>query len=57
MLPVGKPPNAMVFGTGKIKIQEMVRAGFWLNLIAIVVITAACLIICPGEIGTLPAPF
>lgn len=57
MMPVGTPPNAMVFGTGKIKIQEMVRAGFWLNLIAIVVITAACLIICPGVIGTLTAPF
>jgi sodium-dependent dicarboxylate transporter 2/3/5 len=28
----------MVFGTGRIKISEMIRAGFWLNIIAIVII-------------------
>ncbi len=40
MLPVATPPNAIVFGTGYIKPAEMRRAGFWLNLIGIVVITA-----------------
>lgn len=35
MLPVGTPPNAIIFGTGKITILEMVKNGFWLNLIAI----------------------
>src|SRR5690625_1849579 len=34
MLPVGTPPNAIIFGTGKITILEMVKNGFWLNLIA-----------------------
>ncbi|UCC71163.1 MAG: SLC13/DASS family transporter [Gemmatimonadota bacterium] len=41
MLPVATPPNAIVFGTGYIKAAEMRRAGFWLNLIGIVVISAA----------------
>ncbi len=41
MLPVATPPNAIVFGTGYISPVEMSRAGFWLNLIAIVVVTSA----------------
>ena len=41
MLPVATPPNAIVFGTGYIKAADMRRAGFWLNLAGIVVITAA----------------
>lgn len=39
MLPVATPPNAIVFGAGKITILQMVRAGFYLNLIAIVLVT------------------
>ncbi|MGD2217339.1 MAG: SLC13 family permease [Gemmatimonadales bacterium] len=41
MLPVATPPNAIVFGTGYISPADMRRAGFWLNLMGIVVITAA----------------
>ncbi len=36
MMPVGTPPNAIVFGTGRLKIGEMVRAGFFLNIIAVI---------------------
>ena len=38
MLPVATPPNAIVFGTGEIKQTEMVKVGFWLNIICILVI-------------------
>ena len=39
MLPVGTPPNAMVFATGRVTQRQMIRAGFLLDLVSIVVIT------------------
>ncbi|MFN3781900.1 MAG: SLC13 family permease, partial [Candidatus Kapaibacteriota bacterium] len=39
MLPISTPPNAIVFSTGKIKIQEMAIVGISLNLIGIVVVS------------------
>jgi sodium-dependent dicarboxylate transporter 2/3/5 len=33
MLPVATPPNAIVFGSGLIRIKQMIRAGFVLNLL------------------------
>lgn len=47
MLPVGTPPNAIIFATGKIKIIEMVRNGFWLNIIALLLIVAAVYFLLP----------
>lgn len=41
MLPVATPPNAIVFGSGYIKIPEMVKTGIWMNMISIVVICLA----------------
>jgi sodium-dependent dicarboxylate transporter 2/3/5 len=40
MMPVGTPPNAIVFGTGRVHMPQMIKAGFWLNLSGIVLITA-----------------
>lgn len=34
MLPVATPPNALVFSTGFVKMTQMVKAGFFLNIIA-----------------------
>ncbi len=39
MLPVATPPNALVFDSGYVTQQNMIRAGFRLNLAAIMVIT------------------
>ncbi|NGP89363.1 SLC13 family permease [Fodinibius halophilus] len=41
MLPVATPPNAIVYGSKKITIPEMSRAGLWLNMIFIVLLTGA----------------
>ncbi len=40
MLPVGTPPNALVYATGRVPHGTMMRVGFVLNLAAIVVVTA-----------------
>jgi solute carrier family 13 (sodium-dependent dicarboxylate transporter), member 2/3/5 len=39
MLPVGTPPNAIIFATEKLKITEMMKTGFALNIIATILIT------------------
>ena len=39
MLPVATPPNAIVFGSGKISIPDMMKAGFALNIIGIILVT------------------
>jgi sodium-dependent dicarboxylate transporter 2/3/5 len=38
MLPVGTPPNAIVFSSGEVKISEMAKYGFLLNIAAILLI-------------------
>ncbi len=40
MLPIATPPNAIVFGSGRIRVMDMVRYGIILNLLGIVLITA-----------------
>ena len=47
MLPMGTPPNAIVFASGHIKMKEMVKTGFVLNLICIVVISIFCYFLQP----------
>jgi sodium-dependent dicarboxylate transporter 2/3/5 len=39
MLPVGTPPNALVFGTEKIRQRSMIKAGFLVDLACGIVIT------------------
>jgi len=51
MMPVGTPPNAIVFGTGLVRMPQMVRAGFVLNLAGIAVITALAWWLIPAIIA------
>ncbi len=48
MLPVGTPPNAIIYATEKITISEMVRSGFWINILAIILIVGAVYLILPA---------
>lgn len=39
MLPVATPPNAVVFGSGYLRIPDMVGKGFFMNIISIIILT------------------
>lgn len=47
MLPVATPPNAVVFGSGYLKIEDMVKKGFWMNVISIILLTLIVYFILP----------
>jgi sodium-dependent dicarboxylate transporter 2/3/5 len=47
MLPVATPPNAIVFGSGYLKIQDMIKKGFWMNIISILLLTLIVYFILP----------
>lgn len=47
MMPVATPPNAIVFGTGHLRIGAMIRAGLVLNLLGIVVVALLCYLLVP----------
>jgi solute carrier family 13 (sodium-dependent dicarboxylate transporter), member 2/3/5 len=38
MFPISTPPNAIVFSSGHIQMKEMIKAGFWLDVICLVII-------------------
>ena len=45
MLPVASPPNAIIFGTGRVPQRTMIRVGFVLNLVFVALITAMSLLV------------
>jgi sodium-dependent dicarboxylate transporter 2/3/5 len=47
MLPISTPPNAIVYGSGLIPIQRMIRAGLLLDLVGFAVIWTGLRILCP----------
>lgn len=47
MLPMGTPPNAIVFASGYIRLRQMTKAGFVMNMVAIVIIILFCWFLLP----------
>jgi len=47
MLPVATPPNAVVFGSGYLRIPDMVKTGIWMNIISILFLTAMVYLMLP----------
>lgn len=47
MLPVATPPNAVVFGSGYLKIPDMVKTGIWMNICSIILLTMIVYFILP----------
>ena len=59
MMPVATPPNAVVFGSQRIQIREMARAGLLLNLVAVTLTVFAVFLLFPlmtgAPVGSFPA--
>jgi solute carrier family 13 (sodium-dependent dicarboxylate transporter), member 2/3/5 len=47
MLPMGTPPNAIVFASGRVKLGDMLKTGFAMNLISTILITLFCYYLLP----------
>ena len=61
MLPVATPPNAVVFGSGYLRIPDMVKAGIWMNILSILLITVIIFTLLPlfwgFDMNEFPAEF
>lgn len=57
MLPVATPPNSVVFGSGYLRIPDMVRTGVWMNLISIVLVSVIVYYLLPVMWDIIPGEF
>jgi sodium-dependent dicarboxylate transporter 2/3/5 len=59
MLPVGTPPNAIIYGSGVVPLAQMVRAGFVLNVVLVPIVVGLLLLLGPMvfdlHMGVIPA--
>ncbi|HYD20311.1 MAG TPA: SLC13 family permease [Flavipsychrobacter sp.] len=53
MLPMGTPPNAIVFASGRLKLKHMLLTGFAMNLISALLITLFCWFLLPALVKTI----
>jgi sodium-dependent dicarboxylate transporter 2/3/5 len=47
MMPMGTPPNAIVFSSGHIRLKDMIRVGLVMNLISILLIVLSAYFLLP----------
>ena len=47
MLPMGTPPNAIVFASGHLRLKDMMRTGFVMNIVSVILITLFCYYLLP----------
>ena len=55
MLPMGTPPNAIVFASGHLKLSDMIKTGFVMNIICVILITLFCYFFIPLLIPSIPS--
>ncbi|VAV96156.1 Sodium-dependent anion transporter family [hydrothermal vent metagenome] len=51
MLPIATPPNAICYGSGHVSLQQMAKAGFWLNIAGIVLLSVVSVFWVPVVFG------
>ena len=51
MLPIATPPNAIIFGSGQVEMRQMIRAGIWLNLLGVLLISLFFYFLSSGLLG------
>lgn len=51
MLPAATPPNAIIFGSGLVRLPQMARTGIFLNLIGVIVVTLLLYFFCGWALG------
>src|SRR5699024_789125 len=54
MMPVATPPNAIIYGSGKLRIPQMSKAGLWLNIVFIFLLTAGTFVLFNYVFGVVP---
>lgn len=57
MLPVATPPNAVVFGSGYLRIPDMMKSGIFMNIVSILFITIVTYLLLPLLWGFNPTQF
>lgn len=57
MLPVATPPNAVVFGSGYLRMMDMVKTGIWMNIISILILTLITYFLLPVLWDFIPGEF